>query len=226
MSHTSAFVIDADDASFERLAIAGSSEQPVVVDFWAEWCGPCRTLGPVLEALAEEYAGQFRLVKVDTESAPQTAQQFQVRSIPAVVGIRDREIVGQFVGAQPEAAIRQFLTELISAPDPADHDAADDAVAEDVEATAQQPTERVAELSDRVETNPDDVAIRLELGAALATLGRSDEALETYLGAVRIDPEYDDQAARRAMLALFEVLGSDHDTTREYRAQLAQLLYR
>lgn len=200
MPSDSQFVVDANDANFEEVAIRGSTQQPVVVDFWAEWCGPCRALGPLLESLAEEFAGAFLLVKVDTESAPEASQRFNVRSIPAVVGIADGKIVAEFVGAQPEASVREFLAKLIPPP------------AED------QPTDKT--------DAPDGPAAQLQLGADLASRNQYEDALEVYLEVVKASPDFEDEAARRAMLELFDVLGSDHDVTRAFRAKLARLLYR
>jgi putative thioredoxin len=214
MENPPTFVIDADDATFEEVAIRGSVRQPVVVDFWAQWCAPCRTLGPLLESLADEFAGAFLLVKVDTESAPRTAQQFNLRSIPAVLGIRDQEIVAEFVGAQPEAAVREFLAQLI--PSPADEQTRVRGTGDD----------DLPGVEAQVRATPNNLAARLRLGAALAAQVRHEDALSAYLEVVKIDPDFDNEAARRAMLELFEVLGSDHELTRTYRGQLARLLYR
>src|SRR5215212_11195850 len=116
MSTNDRFIVETTRETFERDVIGRSSEQPVVVDFWAEWCRPCRMLGPVLERLAEEYGGKFVLVKANTEQVPELASGFGVRSIPAVFGLRDGKIRDSFVGVLPESAIRAFLGRLLPTP--------------------------------------------------------------------------------------------------------------
>jgi putative thioredoxin len=113
---TSSFVIEATTQNFEQEVIERSGSVPVVVDFWAAWCNPCRMLGPVLEKLAQEYDGKFVLAKVDTERDPELAGQFGVRSIPAVFAFRDGNAVDAFVGVQPESVIRTWLDRLLPAP--------------------------------------------------------------------------------------------------------------
>jgi len=106
-------VVDVGDEDFEREVVELSKRLPVVLDLWAPWCGPCRVLGPALERLAQEHAGAFRLAKLDVDRAPRTAQALGVRSIPTVYGLRDGKIVAEFVGAQPEPVLRQFLERLL-----------------------------------------------------------------------------------------------------------------
>jgi putative thioredoxin len=111
-------VIDATLASFERDVIEASREAPVLVDFWAPWCGPCRALGPMLEKLEREAAGRWSLVKVNSDENPELSRRFGVRSIPFVVAFAGGEPVSSFTGAQPESALRAFLEQVV--PDPSD----------------------------------------------------------------------------------------------------------
>lgn len=109
-------VRDVTSATFERDVLDESRKRPVVVDFWAAWCGPCRALGPLLEKLAGQYTGKFLLAKVDVDAEPRLASQYRVEGIPLVVAFLDGKIAGEFVGVQPESAIREFLDRLCPGP--------------------------------------------------------------------------------------------------------------
>ena len=109
---SSEIIIDVTEADFQYEVVQYSRHKPVVVDFWAEWCGPCKTLGPLLEHIAEDADGQFRLAKVNVDNNPNLAMRFNVRGIPAVKGFRMGNVVNEFVGVQPEPKIREFLREL------------------------------------------------------------------------------------------------------------------
>src|SRR4051812_46616407 len=109
-------IIETTDATFEQDAIARSKDVPVVVDFWATWCQPCRLLGPILEKLVQEMNGAFVLVKAETEQVPATAAALGIRSIPAVFGIKDGQLVDSFLGALPESAVRAWIERLLPTP--------------------------------------------------------------------------------------------------------------
>jgi putative thioredoxin len=170
MSTTSPHTINVQAADFEREVIERSKEVPVVVDFWAEWCGPCRTLGPVLERLAVEYAGRFVLAKADVDQMPGIAAQFGASAIPAVFALRDGRIVDGFVGALPEPQIRTFLDGIL--PGPAELLAREAAQlsASDPDAAEAKYREAIAQAGAR------DAAPKIGLARLLLDRGRADEA--------------------------------------------------
>jgi putative thioredoxin len=113
MAVTTPNVIDVTDATFGTAVLEESYRRPVVVDFWAAWCQPCRLIGPVLERLASEHGGQFLLARLDVDANPQIAQAFQIQSIPAVKAFAGGRLVSEFIGAIPEQQIRQFLRSVL-----------------------------------------------------------------------------------------------------------------
>jgi putative thioredoxin len=164
-------VLGTSSAAFERDVIERSKEVPVLVDFWADWCQPCRLLAPLLERLAEEYAGRFVLVKADTEAMPDIAAAFGVRSIPAVFAFRDGEVVDGFVGVMSESAIREFLDRLLPAP-------SDNLTAEGRRLEASDPQAAEARYREALALQPDNPGASLGLARLAFQAGRLDEAAE------------------------------------------------
>jgi len=159
-------MIDVTDATFEQEVLLRSSEVPVVVDLWAPWCGPCLTLGPIIERVIEETEGAVALAKVNVDENPAIGASFQVQSIPAVFALKDGKVVDQFIGAQPEAAVAEFVARLHPAPSEADL-----LVAEGVRDGTEEPLRRALELQ------PDHAGAITGLAAQLIARGESDEAI-------------------------------------------------
>jgi len=275
-------VIDVTDETFAADVLDASFHGAVVVDFWAPWCGPCQTLGPMLERVAAESA-EVTLVKVNTDENPQIAQAFQIESIPAVKAFRDGEIVSEFLGALPEAEVRQFFSSL--SPTEADElmerghalltagnvdaaraqfeaalavegehggaaagllailvDSGDLDAAADLAARHEGHPEvdRLAPLVrfmrdaadadpgallERVEADEGDIEAQYLLGCVLAARGHWEPALECFLTVVQTDRAFRDDAGRRAMLDVFQLLTNEHPLTNEYRSRLTMILF-
>jgi putative thioredoxin len=281
--------IDAGVDDFQEKVINASFTVPVLVDFWAEWCEPCRALKPVLEKLAVEYGGRFILAKVNSDQNQQLAAHFGVRGIPNVKAFVKGQMVNEFTGAQPEAQIRAFIDSLMPSPaeplriaaaearakgeadvacsllldaellDPANETVqldlaeihidmnnagAAQAILDAHEHKAKDTTRVLALqarlklvtagtgadpalLKARIEANAGDFDARLQLANALALAHDYRPALEQLLEIVRRDRKWQDEAARKAMLDIFTLLGTDprhEELLREFRIQLARTL--
>lgn len=236
--------IDVTDATFATEVVERSKQVPVVVDLWAEWCGPCKQLGPILEKVIDETAGKVVLAKVDVDSNRQIAGQFQVQGIPAVYALRDGQVVDQFVGAVPESTVRAFVDGLLPSE-------AEDAVgalvaagdeaslrsALDIEPGHEVAILRLAELlvgkGDTgsvtealalLERIPESAETRRV--AALARVGANNGGadptteLDSLLARVK-----DDEEARQRYLDLLEVMGAADPRTADYRKRLTNQLF-
>ena len=199
MTTHNAPVRDISDAEFDAAVIGRSHSVPVVVDFWAEWCGPCRVLGPVLERLAAESDGAWELVKINIDHNPRVATEYRVQSIPAVKGFRDGKMVAEFLGAVPETQVRTFLTRLL--PSEADRLAREGA---EMEASGYAAT---AEDRYRDALAQDSNRAKAIVGLARVLAGRDaiDEAM-SLLGRRPADPEVQ---KLRAEIALRQAGGAN-----------------
>lgn len=164
------YVVDVSQDDFEQVVLQGSQTQPVLVDFWADWCAPCKQLAPVLESLAEEYQGAFILAKVDTEANQMLASQVGVRSLPTVLLVKDGQVLDHFMGALPEGEVREFLAKHIEAPTLSGIEMARELADEgDIEGA-------IEAFNALVEADPENHEAFIELAALLDARGQSADA--------------------------------------------------
>jgi putative thioredoxin len=231
--------IDVTDETFQTEVIDRSTEVTVVIDLWAPWCGPCRTLGPVLEQVVEEAGDGFELVKVNIDDNPQIAAAFRVQSIPAVFAIRDKAVVDGFIGALPEAQVRQWVAQLGQAPSEADQ-----LVALGDQASLRQALDLEPDNGDAILALAEMLVEQGDKDEALALLARIPESPETRrvaaLARTGVVSDVDgfehkldsllprvkgDEAARQEYVDLLEVMGATDPRTAEYRRKLSAALF-
>jgi putative thioredoxin len=192
-------MFDVTPDNFEADVLQASLKIPVLVDFWATWCGPCKTLGPMLEKLANEYNGAFRLAKVDVDKNQELAGMFGIRSIPTVMLVKDGQIADGFAGALPEGQLREFLSRHLQ---PLDGDV--DETPEDL--APESPEQAINRLQQEIATATDRPELKLDLAIALAQAGQA-SAAETELNALPANLATDTRAVRlRSQLDLVRSL--------------------
>ena len=231
---------DVTDATFETAVVRRSETVPVVVDLWAEWCGPCKQLGPILDKVIAETDGAVELAKVDVDANPAVAQAFQVQSIPAVYAMKDGQVVDGFMGAQGGAQVREFVQRLVPTPE-------------------QSEVERLLEIGDvpslnrAYELEPDNPAVLTALAGRLIEEGQAEQGLallakipettetrrlravartggdpvddiDATLAQLLLTVKIDDDARQR-FVDLLEVLGPDDPRTADWRRKLSTALF-
>ncbi|MBM3805768.1 MAG: tetratricopeptide repeat protein [Actinobacteria bacterium] len=232
--------IDVTDATFQKEVIDKSMTTPVIIDLWAQWCGPCKTLGPILEKLTNATNGKVILAKVDVDKCPQVAQAFQVQSIPAVYAMKDGKIIDGFVGAQSENVVNQFIKNLLPEPEVVDVKAL--LVRGDEQslrkALAAEPTNEgvvialanlltarndCAAALEILKTIPETAQVREAVAAARAAFVPKDDfdkQLTDLLVRVKTDGE-----AKKEFLELLEKMGPNDPRTGDYRKKLTARLF-
>ncbi len=276
---TTDYIIEVNETDFEYEVLSFSQNTPVVVDFWATWCRPCKILSPLLENLAHEAMGAFRLAKVEVDENPNLAIQFGVRTVPTIKAISMMQVVGEFVGNQPEERVRDFLSK-ITPPSQyslsiekaesllANHEwvKAEETFSELIEHHPNQPdlllglakaslglgdafeallilrnfpasrqyaraeillpyAESLAYLTKNQLPNEHDLDFAFQNAIRLASKGNLPSAMDGLLDILRQEKRYRDGIAHKVVLSLLELLGEDDPLTRNYRTELATILF-
>jgi len=233
-------MIDVTDATFEAEVLDKSVDVPVVIDLWAPWCGPCRTLGPTIEKAVDDTGGQVVLAKVNVDENPGVSQAFQVQSIPAVYAIKDRQVVDGFIGAQGPAEVTAFVQGLLAEKEPTEVELL---VAEGDEASLRKALELEPDNEDAIVTLAELLIADDNADEAVDLLARIPETAETRRVAAlartgfmlaedeivaQLDELLDqvkDPEVRQRFVDLLELLGSEDPRTADYRKKMTARLY-
>jgi putative thioredoxin len=281
-------LVQTDNSRFETDVLAASAARPVLVDFWAQWCGPCLALAPLLERLAQELEGRLSVVKVDVDREPELASRYGVRALPTLKLFRRGAVVEEVVGMQPPAILRALVDRHLDKPgdaaiarartlldagdaaqaaailrdaaeaDPAhlpvrlelaaallaarDVDGAEEIVRALPANVSEDPAPRalrariefaravahapgLPQLEQRVSANPDDLEARYLLGARHIVAGDHEAGLAQLLEIMRRDRGFREDLGRRSLVNAFEIIGSDSEIAKRYRARMTGLLY-
>ena len=213
----STHIFDATTAGFETDVIQRSLQVPVLVDFWATWCGPCKTLGPILEKLAADYHGAFELAKVDVDKEQELAAAFQIRSVPTVMLVKGGQLVDGFPGVLPEGQLREFLKH--HGIEPREADATAEESATDIPVAPVDPHEEVMRLRKDIEAAPDKSELKLDLALALLRTGAATEA-EQLIDALPANLATDDRAVNARARLGFAALLKDAPPVETLRAAI------
>jgi putative thioredoxin len=245
---------DVSTKTFEKEVLDASKTVPVIVDFWAPWCGPCRSLTPIIEKVVGEFKGRVKLVKVNSDDNPELSQAFRVQSIPNVIAFKDGRAVSQFVGAQPESQVRAFIEKLLPSQieaalknaedllaagnlDDAERQLAviksDHSIAARIEAVRQgiayaragDQGPAEAELRAKLEANPADHETRLALAGIYAGQRRYQEAMDELLEILKRAKNWREGEARKQLISLLTLASSQPALVAEYRRKLTSAMF-